>query len=64
MVSGVLVKLRATVQDRAMLYKTVVQAFLLYWIESLVITNAMMKVVEGFRHHINNSYLCKLNSLH
>ena len=43
-------KTGAMVQARGMLYKVVVQMVLLYRINSWVVTGAMMKVLEGFRH--------------
>ena len=36
-----------------MIYKVVSQAVLLYGRESWVVTDAMMKVLEGFRHKIS-----------
>ena len=53
MVSGVLEKEGATVWYRAVFYKAVVQEFLLYTSDIWVIMDAMMKVLEGLHHHIN-----------
>ena len=53
MVSRVLVKVEDTVLSRAMLYKVVVQTVLFYGSDSWVITDSMMKVLEGFQHLIS-----------
>ena len=52
MTSGMLVKAGAAVQARAMFYKAVVQAVLIYRSERWFITDAMMKVLEGFHHQM------------
>ena len=53
-VLGVLVKEGATVPARAIFYKAVVKEFLLYGIDIWVIADSMMKVLEGFHHHIDS----------
>ena len=52
MVLGVLVKAGATVRAKDMFYKVVLQAVLMYGSEIWVITEAMMKVMEGFHYSI------------
>ena len=51
MVPGVLYKAGETVRD-SFFYKSVVQAFLMYRRKIWVITDSMLKVMEGFHHHI------------
>ena len=46
MVSGVLVKSGEKIQAREMLHKTVVQAVLIYWRKSLVITEWHIRLNE------------------
>ena len=52
MVLGVMVKLGVTLRSRLMFYKSVVQAVLFYGSEIWLITDSMMKVLEGFQHCI------------
>ena len=52
MVSKVLDKTGVKVRAGAMMYKEVVKTVLLNGIESWVITEAMMKVLEDFHHKI------------
>ena len=52
MILGVLVKAEVEVQTRVMLYKSDVQIDVIYCSEIWVIKNYMMKVMEGFHHHI------------
>ena len=40
-------------QARAMMYKAVVQTVLLYGRRSWVVTEAMLKVLEGFHHQVD-----------
>ena len=50
MALGVMVKAGATVRSRAMFYKLLVHAVILYGRNNWVITDLMMKVLEGFHH--------------
>ena len=59
MVSGVLSKAGVTVQVMAMFYKEVVQVVMLYGSEIWVITDVMMKVLEGFHHRIDKRIMGK-----
>ena len=52
MVGKVVVKTVATVQDKVMLYKAVVQLVFLYGSDSWVLTGDMLKVLEVFHNHI------------
>ena len=52
MVLRVLVKVGAAVQSQEMIYTEVVQTVMLYNNEIWVITDTMMKVLEGFHHII------------
>ena len=61
MVSGMLVKAGVTVCSMMIFYKEVVQAVQLYWSESWVIMDYMMKVMEGFHHHIAWRILGKIS---
>ena len=51
----VLVKTGAPIKSRAMMYKAVVQAVLLYGRIIWVMTDAMIMVIEGFHHRISRS---------
>ena len=51
MVPGFLYKSGAIVQVSFVLNKAVVQAFLIYRRKIWVITDSMLKVMEGFHHH-------------
>ena len=53
MVSGFLVKAWATVRARVVFYKAIVQAVLIYGSEIWVVTDSMMKVLEGFHNFIS-----------
>ena len=48
----VLTKTVATVLERAMMYKVVFQMVLLYRSESWVLTEEMLKVMEGLHHQV------------
>ena len=61
MVSGMLVKAGVTVCSMMIFYKEVVQAVHLYWSEIWVIMDYMMKVMEGFHHHIAWRILGKIS---
>ena len=50
MVANVLAMAGVTAQTWAMMYKEVVNTVLLYGSESWVVTDAMLKVMEGFHH--------------
>ena len=52
MMSGVIVKAGVKIQSREIFYNVVVQVVLIYGSEIWAITDAMMKVLEGFHHHI------------
>ena len=60
MVSGFLVKAGVAVQSWEIFYKSVVQAVLVNCSESWVVTNSMMKVLEGFHHRIACSITVKM----
>ena len=48
-----LVKAGATVREEEMIYKAGVHTVLLYGIESWVVTDAMLKVLEEFHHRVD-----------
>ena len=50
MVEKLLTNMGATVQERTMIYKAVVQTMLICGSESCVAKDAMLKVLEGFHH--------------
>ena len=52
MVLKVLVRMGVMVRSRAIMYKVVVNMVLLYRSESWVVTDAIIKVLEGFHHRI------------
>ena len=52
MVAKVLKNIGATVQSWEMIYKVIVQTVLLYRIDSWLVTEALLKVVEGFQHQV------------
>ena len=51
----VLKKKGATVRAREMMYKAVFQKVLLYGRNSWAVMEAMLKVMEGFHHHVARS---------
>ena len=53
MVLRVLEKTGVMVRAKWIMYKAVVQKLLLYGSESRVITDTMIKVLEGFHHQIS-----------
>ena len=55
----VLVKAGEMVRALEMMYKVVVQTVLLYRSESWIVTDAMMKLLEGFNHQILRRLLGK-----
>ena len=52
MMTKMLGKTGTPIKARAMMYKAVVYAVLLYGIKTLVVMDAMMSVLEGFHHRI------------
>ena len=52
LMAKVLTKTVATVLERAMMYKVVFQMVLLYRSESWVLTEEMLKVMEGLHHQV------------
>ena len=50
MAGNVVSKTGATVRAQGVLYKEFVQSVFIYWIESWVVTGAMLKLLEGFNH--------------
>ena len=52
MMSKVTKKTKSMVQEWEMVYKVVVQMVLLYGSDSWVVTEAMLKVLEGFHHRV------------
>ena len=50
MISKVLTTTRATVQNCGIIYKAVAQTVPIYGRKSLVVTGAMLKVLEDFHH--------------
>ena len=50
MISKVLAKTVAMIQDYGVLYKMVEQTVLFYGSDILVVTGLMLKVLEGFHH--------------
>ena len=52
MVVKVLVKTGAVVRARVMMYRAVFQMVLIYGSESWVVTDVMLKVLEGFHHRV------------
>jgi hypothetical protein len=52
MLSLILVLDGASPRARGLFYKAVVQAVLLYGCETWVVTNAMLRVLEGFHHEV------------
>ena len=52
MVSKVLDKEGASMRCRGLFYKAVVQSVLLYGCETWVVTDSMVKVLEGFHHRV------------
>ena len=50
MVAKVLVKVGATVRSRDIIYKMVVQTVLIYGRKSWLMTDAILKVLEGLHH--------------
>ena len=53
MVAKALIKTGATVRSRSMMCNAVVQTVLLYEIKSWVVTEAMLKMLEGFHHGVD-----------
>ena len=53
MAGKVVSKTGATVRARGMMYKELVQLVFLYWIESWVVTGAMLNFLEGFNHRVS-----------
>ena len=53
MVAEFLVKTDTTVQERAMMYKVVVHMVFLYGINSWVVTDAILKLMEVFHHKVS-----------
>ena len=53
MITMVLEKTVATVWDRGMVYKSVARSVLLYRSGSWVMMGLMLKVMEGFHHHMS-----------
>ena len=53
MVEKVLGKTGAPIKAQEMMYKVLVQDFLLYGIKSWLVMDAMMMVLEGFHHKIS-----------
>ena len=45
---------------RAMFYYSVVQGVLIYWSEIWIITDSMIKVLEGFHHYISQKIVGKM----
>ena len=43
----------ATVQSRVVMYKSVVQTVLIYRIDNWIVTDSMLKVMEGFHHRLS-----------
>ena len=54
-VAKVLTKTGATVRAQEIIYKVVLQTVLLYESDSWVVTEAMLKVLEGFHHRVDRS---------
>ena len=52
MVENLLMKTIAMVRARAIMYKSVVQRVHLYGSDSWVVTDKMLKVMEGFHHQV------------
>ena len=52
LMAKVLTKTVATVLEQAMMYKVVFQMVLLYRSESWVLTEEMLKVMEGLHHQV------------
>ena len=57
MVRKVVLKIGATVPERDILYKSVVQLMLLYRIDSWVVTGEILKVLEYFCHRLERSIM-------
>ena len=55
----VMMKAGAAVRSREIFYKALVQTVLFYDSDIWVITDFMMKVLEGFNHHIARSITMK-----
>ena len=60
MMLGVLVKAGINVRSREIFYKLVVQAVLMYRRDTWVVTDAMVEVLEGFRHRIARRIMGKM----
>ena len=54
-ISKVLTKAGATVRDHGMLYIVVGKTVILYGSESLLVTGAILKVLEGFHHRASQN---------
>ena len=52
MVRKVVTKSGSMVLEWVVLYKSVVQSGLLYWSESWVVMEAILKVLDGFHHQV------------
>ena len=52
MVGKVVTKTRVTVRARIMMYKSVMKLVLIYGSKNLVVTGAMLKLLEGFHHRV------------
>ena len=61
MIPRVLVKTGATVRSRGMICKPVAQSVILYGSESWVVTDDMLKVLEGF-HHLAASWIAGMTA--
>ena len=52
MIENMLGKKGEPLKARAIVYKAVVQVVIMYGIENLVVTDAMMTVLEGLHHRM------------
>ena len=59
MVANVLGKTGAPIKAQEMMYKVLVQNFLLYGINSWLVKDAMMTVLEVFHHNISRHIVVK-----
>ena len=57
---GVLVKAVINMRSREIFYKLVVQVVLMYRRDTWVVTDAMVEVLEGFRHRIARRIMGKM----
>ena len=53
MMETLLTNMGATVQERAIMYKAVLQTMFIYGIEICVAKDAMLKLLEGFQHIVD-----------